>query len=687
MKKKKKNIEEVLARAEKLFKRENFPLAKKEFEKAQKKLKREDIAEKIEICRRKAEALKGKELIKRGRKAEKKGNFSEALKFFEAANSICCEEWIIKRIGVLRDRSTARNTLSAAKEAEAAGDFQKAADLYARVSSTEETGDFLLNRAKCLLRAENYTQAVTVFQNLSLTDACNRYDYGLALAKIGRYGECLHTWEGLETADESFAEQKRTVCLFLAADLYDRLPEREDYASICRDTRFLLNSADRCLEGHQIRSLEDLLLYAKYAWVEELWEAEEFATIAGLLETDSSQMTSSLLALYAKIWFKLAIHDGKHLTTLLLYWVTAIYARQITAGLSAGGDETQAVRQKLIDAAKNLIKKYDDTEYGHRASIYLQIDQKLIQKLINLVGEKEGRTHQVCTPLYAARFDKTDDILSLIRENKAFFKKTENYLETGAYYSAAGKSLYLLEIGEFEKAINHLANIPKKTADHEFMDYAEKRVHFEFGMYCMENGDDQLNGYFKAAPALFDLTPGYEQKFTDKALGIDNWDTLQIWEDALSYINEKRPSEAVQQALSLVMSRRAVAMGNKGKLSMKAVNIISGKALRLYPENEIARRTFRDTAITFEVNEICNAFNRHKLGKASRIALKSEYQQVRDQYFEFVADIYEEIMESELDHNEKLITLNDVYEWATTVDADQPVLGEIYSHLNMEKAS
>ncbi|MCP4627826.1 MAG: hypothetical protein GY850_30550 [bacterium] len=46
---------------------------------------------------------------------------------------------------------------------------------------------------------------------------------------------------------------------------------------------------------------KDLLIYAKYAWIEELWEAEEFATIAGLLETDSSQMTPSLLALHAKI--------------------------------------------------------------------------------------------------------------------------------------------------------------------------------------------------------------------------------------------------------------------------------------------------------------------------------------------------------------------------------------------------
>ena len=39
MKKKKKNIEEVLARAEKLFQRGNFPLAKKEFEKGPKEIK------------------------------------------------------------------------------------------------------------------------------------------------------------------------------------------------------------------------------------------------------------------------------------------------------------------------------------------------------------------------------------------------------------------------------------------------------------------------------------------------------------------------------------------------------------------------------------------------------------------------------------------------------------------------
>ena len=57
-KKKKKSLEFILERAEKLFHRGNYPLAKKEFEKAGRMLeqkgvdlRRKDIDKKIEICR------------------------------------------------------------------------------------------------------------------------------------------------------------------------------------------------------------------------------------------------------------------------------------------------------------------------------------------------------------------------------------------------------------------------------------------------------------------------------------------------------------------------------------------------------------------------------------------------------------------------------------------------------------
>jgi hypothetical protein len=43
-------------------------------------------------------------------------------------------------------------------------------------------------------------------------------------------------------------------------------------------------------------------------------------------------------------------------------------------------------------------------------------------------------------------------------------------------------------------------------------------------------------------------------------------------------------------------------------------------------------------------------------------------------------------MVSELSFNEKRIMLKDIYEWAATVDANHPVLGDMYMHLNMEDA-
>jgi hypothetical protein len=68
--------------------------------------------------------------------------------------------------------------------------------------------------------------------------------------------------------------------------------------------------------------------------IQELWDTEKYDTLADLLQTGPCEMTPELLALQAKIWFKLATDDGKHLTTMLLYWITAVYSRQISAGLT-----------------------------------------------------------------------------------------------------------------------------------------------------------------------------------------------------------------------------------------------------------------------------------------------------------------------------------------------------------------
>ncbi|MBW1690437.1 MAG: hypothetical protein JRJ70_06720 [Deltaproteobacteria bacterium] len=123
-KKKDRSPESMLARAEKLFSRGNYPLAKKEFEKvlrgrfqpvglpgrskgpsgpeSERMVERKDISERIEICNKEIKRLKAEDLIRRARKYSGNGNPREALRCFEGAYGISGEDWIREKIGRLR---------------------------------------------------------------------------------------------------------------------------------------------------------------------------------------------------------------------------------------------------------------------------------------------------------------------------------------------------------------------------------------------------------------------------------------------------------------------------------------------------------------------------------------------------------------------------------------------------------
>ena len=280
MKKKKvKDINGILANAEKYLLRGNFQLALKNFETAQKKLKRDDIAAKIAQCRREVKIEKAKEQVKKAFKAEKKGHPDKALTYFRAANEVLNEAWILKRIEKLDTQLTGSNAALLAKAAEAAGDFRKAAEYYATAcnhTSDDSAGSLGLKRARCLVGVKQYVEAVEVFKNLSHKDDGGRYDYGFALAQVGRYAQCLRAWEGLEVRDDRINEQRKIVVQRLCSDMAERLEQSESDASICNDARYLLQSATDLLLSDQRESIERLYQYGTLAWIKKLWEAEEW---------------------------------------------------------------------------------------------------------------------------------------------------------------------------------------------------------------------------------------------------------------------------------------------------------------------------------------------------------------------------------------------------------------------------
>jgi len=675
MKKKNKSFESILARAEKLFDRGNYLLAEKEFEKAGKIEKQNNITEKLKTCKKETEKLKVKDLIKRARKYNKKKQLRNALECFEEAYKISKEDSFCERIEdlnrILRDSDIEK----AARNAEAAGQYQKAAELYEEAFASSKQDAHLLKRALCLVRAKKYEEAVSVFKDLNPSDSCSLYNYGFALARVGQYYKCLKVWDDIAAQANDFLEQKEVVSSILADDIFDRFNSTGDFARLYKEGKYLLDSTGR-------QDLAELVEYCKYAWIKELWTDEQYETIWELVFDFPATVEPAIIALYAKTCFKLAqkskthTQAHTHLSNLPMFWLTAVYNRELSEKFSSEAKEREIIRQNLIQMAEALIKKEVDSgdENAQTALTYWNIDNKLIEYIHALAGDREDTAHLVCTPRFADFFGKATQILRLIKENKAFFENTEQYLTTGCYYSTAGQSMYHLEARQYEKAFDSL---PEVIDGDEFATYGMLKVKFFYGLYCLEIGERQLRQCFDTVPALFDISSDYEKKLIEKAIDSYELDELNRYEEVLNIIHIKRPSKEIKDALSLVMSRRAIEMYNKNLVNDKTLNIILQKALALNPKNEHARVSLDDTIVDLEIIALERAIGKNKMNKACNIAVESKSEKVRSCFFEFMEDIVKAMYEMDIEDEKKIFFLQDTYKWCARVNESHSILHDI----------
>lgn len=693
-KKKAQSPESMLARAEKLFHRGNYPLAKKEFEKvlrgrlqpvrlpgrskgpsgpeSERMVDRKDISERIEICNREIKRLKAEDLIKRARKYSGDNNPREALRCFEGAYGITGEDWIREKIGRLREILLVDDFIKAARDAEVTGEYLKAAELYEQAFMAQERKDLLVRKAVCLVKAEEYSEAVSLLQDLTLTDPRAMYHYGFALAKVGRYFECLKIWDGIESQDDCFLGQKRAVGSLLAAKLHDRFTRAEDFASIYEEGKYLLNST-----GAQ--GLNGVVEYCEYAWIEELWKEERYETIADLLEHSPAEMDPALLALHAKTWFKLAEKSEANLGDFTMFWLTALFSGK-SENFSTEAVEGEKVRRELIrmgeDLIKSKVKSGDKSTEG--ALIFWDLERRLVEDLHGLIGDQEGFADLVCTPRFASRFGKSAQILRVIRDKRRLFRNLEHYLETGSYYSTAWQSLYYLESNDYENA---LVSLPETEDGDEFVDYGVKKVKFACGMHQLEKEENPPKQYGETATALFDMAPRYEKQFIENALNAHELDKMRCYEKVLRDIHRKRPSKQIKEALSLVMSSCAIELYNQGLIIPRSLEITLTEALGLNPENELARGNLNDLHVFFKIQELEQAISKNKMNKACKMAAESEYHEVRDHFFEFLEDAVESLDEMQLGYEDKIVLLRNIHKWCIRVDDAHPILYDIENML------
>ena len=681
-KKKKKDIQTILLKAEKLYQRSNFILAEKEFKKVQKKLQSAEIAKKIKICHRESEIIRAKGLVKHGQKAIKKNDIDKAVTCFEEAGQILDESWIHEKISQLKELLQVHDADAEAKEAQASGDYLGAAKLYEEASLIGEKKELLLKSASCLVRSQQFSKAAAMYQDLPVTDDSDIYDHGFALTKTGHHIEALKIWDNLKTKDTKFLDQKKAIFTLACSQVYTRLEKKDSLDEISIDADYILSKANALGNKHQIAVLEKLSKVCRYTRLEMLWKKEAFESVEKLLKTMDFVNKPPLIALNAKTYLKLAQQDRRYLKPLINFWLTAVYSREISRRFSKNPDKREQIQKHLLTMAEDLVNQYSGTEESSQAAIYLDIEKKLIQDLFKITQEKEVSSNLICTPRYAADFGLSDKILQLIRDNRHYFKNNQHYLETGGYYSKIWESLYLIKAGELDKALSMLGDLNAEEKKDEFIQYASGLVRFEFGKACIEKKDKNFLQYFDSAPLLFEMAPSYEKKFTKSIHDIEDGLELIPYIEVLTAIYKTRASDAIAQALSIAITLSAIDRRNLGQITNKNVNVALTKALKLYPENELARETMNDVIIEREIETIYKAMSKHKLGKASKIALETEYTEVEDMYFNFIEQLVDQIKDNELDQNMQTRFLQDMFDWCSTVDSNHPVLDRIHRMLD-----
>jgi len=669
-KKKKQSPDVILARAEEMFLRGNYLLAKREFEKIAGIAGYGDLAQKIEVCNRKIEEARAEDLVKKARKYAGKGDILAALRCFEEAYAITGESWISDTVSQLQKMSLSQDLSRAARKAEAAGEYLKAAELYGETFASEKEDDLLRKKARCLVKAERYHDAVLLFQKENWEGADVLYDWGLSLAKTGDYYQCLKVWQKIPSRDDRFLTQKQTVEHFLADDICTRFERGDDPGTIYQQGRFLLDT------GSEQDFPADMIRSCGFAWFQELWKDEQYERIMEAVDSWPFEMEPALLQICAKAGFKVTEKSGARLDDLGLYWLPAVYAAQAADGRSAL-KEGARVRDELIRRAEDLLKRYQDQERGFVDTdlVCWNLERRLLEDICGLAdGRKKDFHFFICTPRLAIRYGISKTILASIRKKRKRFLDLEQYLNTGAFYSVAGDALYLMEKGEHEKALEVL---PGGEAGDEFADWGIARVIFACGIHSMDKGEIPPREFPHMALALLNKAPRFEKILIDGAAKAEELKEQSRYEEVLAAIHTICPRKGLDQALSFVMSRRALEMYNKDHGNDKVLATTLRKALALDPENEHARGLLVDTKVDLECIEIEKALDGRKMSRACRIAKETEHQKVRDIFFEFFEALIDSMDEADLERAEKIVSLNRIYSWCARVDDDHDILYDI----------
>ena len=668
------NLQQVLQKAERLFARHNYPLAKKAFEAALRLSPDEALREKIERCDEQILLARRKETIKRGRRLEKQGKYGEALNHFEKAAAQQAEPWLTSKIAELRQKQVRVEASGHLSDIEAKDDPEAKLAAYDRLLAVNSSTALIEKKAAYLVTLGRFEEAVSLYSKQTPSNDQARYYYGYACAQTGAYLAALEQWSTIEHKGRGLMVQIEVVWPFLCREL-----ESKGQSWVKANQLF-----QTLFDRDQPKHLAGDAHYLKFRAIEELWRREAFADIIGLITPHPERLPLPLLDLYAKIYFKLAEADVHYLEAAISYWLTAIYNDHLLETLTIKQQQGEAltigaIREKLLQRLDDLVERHARAgAVSNRTRAFRDVELRVIRRLSTLpAGEFPGSLFP-CTPTVAFEYALCQPMLAFLeKQRNEATAQSEELFETAAYFSAAGPSLMMIESGEEVKA---LASIPKQSND-DLLTYGRQRVYLACALKKAREGEKQLKKYFQEALPLIKRYRRHQEEIIKLA-----------YQDALpSHIGLADAMERLGNTIDSIEFREATAYA----MGMKALELLHQnidpapiekglkKALAIDPDSELAKNTLTEIALRKGFDALDKAFKKQKPVTAAEIVRRNGDPRLADTFFDTMERWYETVRDWE--PQERLSSLREFYQSCCLVDRQHPLTIRIRTDLKEQQ--
>jgi tetratricopeptide (TPR) repeat protein len=442
----------------------------------------------------------------------------------------------------------------------------------------------------------------------------------------------------------------------------------------------------------------------------ELWQAGRVREMREVSQ-GSDFLHPVVLELHAKAAYLVFKQEGRQTEPDAVHhfidcWLSFLFHPALFYSF-ANGPETpedrKQYRLELLDIGESMVRKYAEQQLEQGTSFirHWEEDYRLLTCLCKILSKekKEEEDLLLYVPTLAWQAGIAEKIFNRVRkagqENRTEQEGCEHYekyLAAGAWYSPIGPSLLVARnLAEKNKDADDVFTALKQDVLHQksmakkddlFFSYGLARLMITCGLYALEQEE-----YAEAENILRELLPlpphaGALKQELLIAFGLEDHYVVPEWLSVtvtvLSELHEHSPCEAVKKTFCSVLTHQAVFLHNTKSIESKALLESLEKAVSLNPDDAFARMTLDDVRMDAEICSLHKTMSAGKLNKASKIAQKSSYPEVADQFFIFAAQVIEQVEAGDYpDDQSAFFMVRQLLEGALEVDAEHAMIEEL----------